>query len=283
VTTDVGGSPSSPPAGGEASEASVVRLEDVSVIRDGTTLLDHVSWTIDAGQRWALLGPNGSGKTTLLRVVGSALWPTSGVVEILGSRLGRVDMRALRRRIAFVSPAVARSLRPEQPALDVVLTGRYAALETWWNEYTDEDRRRAAGYLSDAGFGSPLFAARPFGLLSEGERQQVLLARALMGQPELLLMDEPTAGLDLGARERHLGRLSALAADPSVPPLVLVTHHLEEIPVGVTHVALVRAGAVVESGPVEVVLRSESVSAAFGIVVVVEHRRGRWSARAKTT
>jgi iron complex transport system ATP-binding protein len=262
---------------------SVVRVEDVSVVRDDTALLDHVSWTIDAGQRWALLGPNGSGKTTLLRVVGSALWPTRGEVEILGSRLGRVDMRALRRRIAFVSPAVARSLRPEQPALDVVLTGRYAALETWWNEYTDEDRRQAAGYLSDAGFGGPGFAARPFGLLSEGERQQVLLARALMGQPELLLMDEPTAGLDLGARERHLVRLSELAADPGVPPLVLVTHHLEEIPVGVTHVALLRAGAMVESGPVERVLRSESVSAAFGIDVVVERRRGRWSARAMTT
>ncbi len=260
---------------------SVVRLHDVSVIRDGTALLDGVSWTVDAGQRWALLGPNGSGKTTLLRVVGSALWPTCGEVEILGSRLGKVDMRVLRRRIAFVSPAVARSLRPEQPALDVVLTGRYAALETWWDEYTDEDRRRAGGYLSDAGFGDPGFAARPFGLLSEGERQQVLLARALMGHPELLLMDEPSAGLDLGARERLLGRLSELAADPSVPPLVLVTHHLEEIPVGVTHVALLRAGAMVECGPVEVVLRSETVSAAFGIDVVVERRRGRWWARAE--
>lgn len=261
----------------------VVRLRNVSVIRNETPLLDDVSWTIDEGQRWALLGPNGSGKTTLLRLVGSALWPTSGEVEILGSRLGQVDMRALRRRIAFVSPAVARSLRPEQPALDVVLTGRYAALETWWNEYTDEDRGRAAGYLSDAGFGDPGFAARPFGLLSEGERQQVLLARALMGQPELLLMDEPTAGLDLGARERGLARLADLAADPGVPPLVLVTHHLEEIPVGVTHAALLRAGAMVGSGPVEDVFRSEAVSAAFGIDVVVERRRGRWSARAMTT
>jgi iron complex transport system ATP-binding protein len=260
-----------------------VRLRDVSVVRDGRALLDRVSWTVEAGQRWALLGPNGSGKTTLLRVVGSALWPTGGVVEILGSRLGQVDMRVLRRRIAFVSPAVARSLRPEQTALDVVLTGRYAALETWWDEYTDDDRGRAAGYLSDAGFGGPAFAARPFGLLSEGERQQVLLARALMGHPELLLMDEPFAGLDLGAREHLLGRLSELAADPQVPPLIVVTHHLEEIPVGLTHAALLRGGVMVEKGPVEAVLRSDAVSAAFGIEVVVDRQRGRWSARATNT
>jgi iron complex transport system ATP-binding protein len=268
------------PAAHELSGGSVVRLRDVSVIREGAALLDRVSWTIDAGQRWALLGPNGSGKTTLLRVVGSALWPTSGQVEILGGRLGQVDMRVLRRRIAFVSPAVARTLRPEQPALDVVLTGRYAALETWWDEYTEEDRERAAGYLSDAGFGDPSFAGRPFGLLSEGERQQVLLARALMGQPELLLMDEPSAGLDLGARERLLGRLSELAADPRVPPLVLVTHHLEEIPVGVTHAALLRVGSIVGCGPADDVLTSEAVSGAFGVDVLVKRQGGRWSARA---
>jgi len=164
--------------------------------------------------------------------VGSGLWPTSGIVEILGERLGQVDMRTLRRRIAVVSASVSRTLRPELPALDVVLTGRFAALETWWDEYTADDRARAGGLLAEAGFGAPGFAERPFGLLSEGERQQVLLARALMASPELLLMDEPAAGLDLGARERLLTRLAGLAADPAVPPLVLVTHHLEEIPRG---------------------------------------------------
>jgi iron complex transport system ATP-binding protein len=256
----------------------VVRLEDVSVVRDGNALLDRVSWTIHAGERWTLVGPNGSGKTTLLRVVGAALWPTNGRVEILGGQLGRVDMRLLRRRIALVSAAVARSLRPDQPALDVVLTGRDAALETWWDEYTEEDRRRAAGYLADAGFGGPSFAVRPFGLLSEGERQQVLLARALMARPELILMDEPAAGLDLGARERLLSRLSDLAADADVPPLVLVTHHLEEIPEGVTHAALLREGAMVAKGAVAAVLTTTAVSDAFAIDVVVEHRRGRWSA-----
>ncbi len=250
------------------------------MVRNGTALLDEVSWEVEAGQRWALLGPNGSGKTTLLKVVGSALWPTAGTVQILGERLGRVDMRELRKRIAVVSASVSRTLRPELPALDVVLTGRYAALETWWNEYGDDDRTEAARLLADAGFGDEGFAGRPFGLLSEGERQQVLLARALMSSPELLLMDEPAAGLDLGARERLLGRLGALAADPTVPPLVLVTHHLEEIPPGVTHAALMRGGRLVASGAIDDVLTGGAVSETFAVEVTVERRGGRWSARA---
>ena len=256
-----------------------IRVEDVAVVRDGTHLLDSISWEVEEDQRWALLGPNGSGKTTLLKVVGSSLWPTRGVVEILGERLGRVDMRVMRRRIAVVSASVSRTLRPELPALDVVLTGRHAALETWWNEYSDGDRREAADLLASAGFPDPVFADRPFGLLSEGERQQVLLARALMARPELLLMDEPAAGLDLGARERLLDRLARLAGDPTVPPMVLVTHHLEEIPPGVTHAALLRGGSMVASGPIEGVLSGEAVSAAFGVDVAVERRDGRWSAR----
>jgi len=257
----------------------VIRLEHVSVVRGGMLLLDDISWSVGTGERWALLGPNGSGKTTLLKVVGSSLWPTRGTVEILGERLGQVDMRELRTRIAVVSASVGRTLRPELAALDVVLTGRHAALETWWHEYTDEDREQARWLLDQAGFGGPEFADRPFGLLSEGERQQVLLSRALMADPELLLMDEPAAGLDLGARERLLNRLADLAADPAVPPLVLVTHHLEEIPPGVTHAALLRGAAMVGSGPVADVLTGDAVSHAFGVEVTVERRDGRWTAR----
>ena len=261
----------------------VIRLEHVSVVRDGIPLLDDITWSVGVGERWALLGPNGSGKTTLLKVVGSSLWPTRGSVEILGERLGQVDMRELRKRIAVVSASVGRTLRPGLPALDVVLTGRDAALETWWHEYTDEERDQARSFLDRAGFGGQAFAERPFGLLSEGERQQVLLARALMADPELLLMDEPAAGLDLGAREGLLSRLADLAADPTVPPLVLVTHHLEEIPPGVTHAALLRGAALVGAGPVGEVLTSESVSDTFGVRVAVERRDARWTARATTS
>jgi iron complex transport system ATP-binding protein len=260
----------------------VVRLEGVSVVRDGVALLDDITWSVRTRERWVLLGPNGSGKTTLLRVVGAGLWPTRGTVEILGEQLGRVDMRELRRRITVVSASVARTLRPAQPALDVVLTGRHAALETWWHQYTDDDRSRASALLTEAGFGGDLFAGRAFGLLSEGERQQVLLARALMGDPELILMDEPAAGLDLGAREGLLARLAALAADPVVPPMILVTHHLEEIPPGVTHAALLRRGGLLAAGPVDEVLTDRAVSDAFGVRVAVERRGGRWAARSVT-
>ena len=258
---------------------AAIRLEHVSVVRDGRALLDDISWIVGPGERWAVLGPNGSGKTTLLRVVGSSLWPTRGGVELLGERLGHVDMRQLRTRIAVVSASIARSLRPEIPALDVVLTGRFAALETWWDQYTEHDRAEARSLLSGAGFGDEAFAERPFGLLSEGERQQVLLARALMSAPDLLLLDEPAAGLDLGARERLLDRLASLAGDPAVPPLVLVTHHLEEIPGGIGHVALLREGRLVAAGEIRRTLTSGTVSATFGADVVVEERDARWWVR----
>ena len=258
----------------------VIRVTGLSVVRDGTALIEDIDWVVNPGERWALLGPNGSGKTTLLRVVGSALWPTRGLVEILGERLGHVDMRILRQRIATVSASISRSLRPQLSALEVVLTGRYAVLETWWHDFTADDRADADRLLRLAGFGGDSFDDRSFGLLSEGERQQVLLARALMGQPELLLMDEPAAGLDLGARERLVQRLSVLADDPSVPALVLVTHHVEEIPPGMTHAALLRDGRMVAAGPVNRVLTDRAVSDAFGVEVVVSQSEGRWSAQA---
>ncbi|MGH9096300.1 MAG: ABC transporter ATP-binding protein [Acidimicrobiales bacterium] len=257
-----------------------IRVTGLSVVRDGTALIEDINWEVRASERWALLGPNGSGKTTLLRVVCSALWPTRGVVEILGERLGHVDMRILRQRIATVSASISRSLRPQLSALEVVLTGRYAVLETWWHEFSADDRAQADRLLRLAGFGGDSFDGRSFGLLSEGERQQVLLARALMGQPELLLMDEPAAGLDLGARERLVQQLSVLADDPTVPALVLVTHHVEEIPPGMTHAAFLRGGRMVAAGPVNEVLTNSVVSDAFGIDVAVHRRGGRWTARA---
>ncbi len=256
----------------------VVRLAGASVVRDGRAILDAVDWEVGPGERWVVLGPNGSGKTTLLQVAGARLWPTSGTVDILGERLGRVDVRTLRPRIALVSGSVVRQLRPDLSVREVVVTGRYAALEPWWNRYTDQDWARADQLLADAGVGA--IAGRTFAVVSEGERQQALLARALMSSPELLLLDEPAAGLDLGARERLVLRLGALADDPAVPPVVLVTHHTEEIPPGFTHAALVRQGQLVAKGPLEEVLTAEGVSQCFGVRVQVGRDGSRWWSRA---
>ncbi|HXQ61158.1 MAG TPA: ATP-binding cassette domain-containing protein [Acidimicrobiales bacterium] len=258
-----------------------LRLRDVAVVRDGHAILDGIDWDIGHGERWAVLGPNGSGKTTLLRVAGMRLLPTRGTVEVLGETYGRSDARAVRRRVAFVSQAILRGLRPTLSAHEVVLTGRHAALETWWHRYDDDDHRRARRLLDAAGLADA--DERPFGVLSEGERQQVLLARALMAEPELLLLDEPAAGLDLGARERLVLHLAALAADPGTPPLVLVTHHVEELPAGITHAALVSAGRLVARGPVADVLTTDAVSTCFGMPVIVQRAEGRWTARAAIT
>ncbi|HEY6427571.1 MAG TPA: ATP-binding cassette domain-containing protein, partial [Acidimicrobiales bacterium] len=244
----------------------------------GLASLDAVDWRVDATDRWVVLGPNGSGKTTLLQVASARLWPTAGSVEILGARLGRVDVRTLRPRVALVSGAVTRQLRADLPARDVVASGRHGALETWWHRYSDEDWARAERLLARGGVAE--IANRPFGVISEGERQQVLLARALMGEPELVMLDEPFAGLDLGARERLLGHLAGLASDPDGPAVVLVTHHCEEIPPGFTHGALMRGGRMVAAGPLVDAITSDAVSVCFGIGVTVGCTRGRWWSRA---
>jgi iron complex transport system ATP-binding protein len=264
------------PADGVGQPA--VALGGVSVVRDGRRLLDDVTWQVRKGERWAVLGPNGSGKTTLLSVAAMRLLPTTGQVTVLGNRYGHCDARAVRRRVALVSGSVARQLRPALCAHDIVVTGRTGALEPFWQESSDADHAEADTLLAAAGLTDA--ADRPFGVLSEGERQQVLVARALMSRPELLLFDEPAAGLDLGARERLVRRLAELAADPAAPPQVLVTHHVEEIPPGVTHAALVRQGRLVAAGSAEEVLSGPAVSACFGVAVVVERRDGRWRATA---
>ena len=215
------------------------------------------------------------------------------MVEVLGERLGRVDVRTLRPRVALVSGSVVRQLRADLTAREVVATGRYGALEPWWHTYTDDDWARADELLAEIGgsddgrdghdgasAGGGGIAGRAFGVISEGERQRVLLARALMSRPELLLLDEPAAGLDLGARERLVGRLGRLNADPDVPPVVLVTHHAEEIPPGTTHAALVRDGRLVATGPLDDTLTSDAVSHCFGLSVTVGRDDGRWWSRA---
>lgn len=261
----------------EVAGEAVVRLCGVSVIRKGTPILEDVDFVVRSGERWVLLGPNGAGKTTLLSVVGMRLLPTEGTVDVLNQRAGRTDMRTLRQRIAFVSQSLLRELRPSMSAFEAVMSGRHAALETWWHDYTPGDSERALDLLDRAGLGG--CEDRAFGLLSEGERQQVLLARALMSEPELLLLDEPAAGLDLAARERLISRLRFLAEDPATPPLVLVTHHTEEIPPGMSHAALLSEARVVRSGPIQEVLTGDELSVCFGVRVQVERAGDRWFVR----
>jgi iron complex transport system ATP-binding protein len=255
-----------------------LRFTEVDLDRITTPVLHRVDWTVGPGERWVVLGPNGSGKTTLFELASGYLHPTRGTVDILGQRLGRVDVRRLREHIGLVSTAVAKKLVPAITATDVVVSALHGALEPWWHRYGEPERDRAVQLLVDAGFGA--IADRPFGVLSDGERQHVLLARALMSDPALLLLDEPAAGLDVGGRERLVASLSRLAADASAPPMVMITHHVEEIPVGFTHVLLLREGRVVSAGPIPETLTAASLSATFGLVLVLEGAQGRWSCRA---
>ena len=251
-----------------------IELHRVGVVRAGRPILDGVTWRVEGDQRWVVLGPNGSGKTTVVRIAALLLRPSSGRVRVLGEEVGRTDLRRLRPRLGLASQALADGLRPDLAALDVVLTGRHAALAPWWHRYEEEDRAVAASRLERLGVG-PL-SARAFGTLSSGERQRVQLARTLMAEPELLLLDEPTAGLDLAGREDLVRRLDALAADPTTPPTILVTHHVEEIPPSFTHVLLLREGRVLAAGPLPATLTAEVLSSCFGLPLAVERRDGRW-------
>ena len=250
-----------------------------TVVRSGRAILDAVEWTVRSDERWIVLGRNGSGKTTLLRLASCYLHPTAGTVDVLGGRLGRVDVRTLRARIGLTSAALADQLRPTLDARDLVMTAKHAALEPWWHRYTGDDRRRAEALLDRLGVGG--LAAREFGTLSSGERQRVLLARTLMIEPGVVLLDEPNAGLDLGGREELVAALTALAADSASPPIVLVTHHVDEIPPGFTHLLLLRDGRVLANGPIEDALTSESLSATFGLALCLDRRNGRFSAYAR--
>jgi len=260
----------------------VLALRGVSVRRQGRSLLEHIDWEVQPGERWVILGPNGSGKTTLLAVAGARLWPTGGTVEILGARLGSVDLRTLRSRVAFVSAAVTRELRSSQLVREVVASGKFGALETWWHHYGEEDWVEVERLLAETEVGGPDGVGdREFGVISEGERQHVLLARALISRPELLLLDEPAAGLDMGARERLLAVLGSLARSEGSAPIVLVTHHTEEIPEGITHAVLLAGGRIECAGPIDEVLTSEAVSHCFSVAVVVSREGARWSSRAR--
>jgi iron complex transport system ATP-binding protein len=256
----------------------VVGLAGVGVRRDGRWILDGVDWTVRAGERWAIVGPNGSGKTTLLRIAATYLWPSRGSVDILGAPIGMVDARELRRRIGFVSAALTAEIDGRLVAADIVMSARHAALAPWWDAYSRDDAKQAERALERLGLAG--LEDRTFATLSSGERQRVLIARTLMTEPELILLDEPAAGLDLGAREALVERIAGLAADPSVPAMALVTHHLEEIPAGFDRAIVLSKGRTVAGGPIETTLTGPVLSSAFGLALAVSGVRGRFSARA---
>ncbi len=258
--------------------SDVLELYGVSVVRDGSALIDEVDWSVSEGERWVVLGPNGAGKTTLLQVAAARLHPTRGVVGILGEVLGTVDVFELRPRIGLASAALADRLPADERVADVVLTASYAVTGRWRESYDDLDHDRATELLGAMGVSH--LADRTFGTLSEGERKRTQIARALMTDPELMLLDEPAAGLDLGGREELVARLADLAADPTAPSMVLVTHHVEEIPPGFTHALLMRGGRVVAAGPLDEALTAGHLSETFGLPLVVERHGDRWSARA---
>jgi iron complex transport system ATP-binding protein len=255
----------------------VIRMDGVTVRRGSTTLLRDVDWAVELDERWVVLGPNGAGKTTLLRLAAAELHPTEGVVHLLGERLGRVDVFELRTRIGFSSYALGVRVPNDETVRDVVVSAGYARLGRWREHYDTLDTARAEGLLRALGMGE--FGARRFGTLSEGERKRTLIARALMSDPELLLLDEPAAGLDLGGREDLVTRLSDLAEDPEAPASVLVTHHVEEIPPAYTHGLLLREGAVVAQGLLPEVMTERNLSETFGLPLTVGHDGGRYTAR----
>lgn len=259
--------------------SEVLGMAGVSVVRGTKTLLDNVDWRVAEGERWVILGPNGAGKSTLLQIAGARMHPTRGVAGILDEVLGAVDVFELRTRIGLASASLASQIPQHEKVLNVVVTASYGVTGRWREAYDRDDERRAFHLLEE--WGMSTFMNRPFASLSEGERKRVQIARSLMSDPELLLLDEPGAGLDLAGREDLVRRLSELAADPLAPSTVLVTHHLEEVPPGFTHALLLREGAVVAQGPINNVLTEEHLSATFGLPLQVTNTKGRFAATAR--
>ncbi|MBM3638035.1 MAG: ATP-binding cassette domain-containing protein [Actinobacteria bacterium] len=249
---------------------AVLSLHAVSVLHSGRPVVDSISLDLLPGERWVILGPNGCGKTTLLRVLSLYLHPTTGVIAFRGIPLGNFDVRSVRSRIAYSSASLGAELRPALIARDVVMTARHGALEAWWHEYDDSDRERAISCLDHLGIAS--LAHRPFGTLSSGEQQRVLLARTLMREPEVVLLDEPSARLDLGGRERLVSDIDALSHSASHVPLVLVTHHVDEVPTTCTHAMLMKDGSALARGSIDDAITSENVSECFEIDLIVERR-----------
>jgi iron complex transport system ATP-binding protein len=258
--------------------ASVLQFSDVSVVRDGTAILTSISWTVESEERWVILGPNGAGKTTLLQLASAQIHASSGSVRLLDDTMGKVDVFELRPRIGFSSSSLAKRVPPEERVVDVVLTAAYSVTGRWNENYDEVDLRRARRVLEEWKLGD--LSGRRFGSLSDGEQKRVQIARSVMTDPELLLLDEPAASLDLGSREELLQLLGGFASSSGAPAIVMVTHHVEEIPQGFTHALLLAAGKVEATGPIAEVITAENLSATFGLGLEVTSDNGRYTARA---
>ena len=258
----------------------VLEFDGVVVRRNGRNIVDGVTWTVNDDERWVVLGPNGAGKTTVLQLADTYLYPTTGTVDILDERLGRTDVFELRPRIGFASSALAKRIPADETVLDTVLTAAYSVTGRWNEQYENIDERRALRVLAE--WRLDHLSDREFGTLSDGEQKRVQIARAIMTDPELLLLDEPTASLDLGSREELLQLLGGYAQAPGTPAMVMVTHHVEEIPAGFTHVLLLRDGRPVAAGPLAEALTAENLTAAFGLPIALTEQDGRYAARAAT-
>jgi iron complex transport system ATP-binding protein len=253
----------------------VIEIDHATVTRDRTALVRDVSWRVELDERWVVIGPNGAGKTTLVNLAAARLYPSRGTVHVLGEKLGRVNINELRTRLGVTTAAL--SIPPEETARDAVLTASWSVVGRFRESYDAVDESRASALLAQFGVGA--LADRLYGTLSEGERKRVQIARALMTDPELLLLDEPAAGLDLGAREDLVRRLAELAADPDAPAIVLVTHHVEEIPPGFTHALLMRDGGIVAQGLLRDTMTSENLSKTFDLPLELSYQDGRFTAR----
>ncbi len=255
----------------------VIELADVSVVRSGKHLLRDINWTVNEGERWVIIGANGAGKTTLMQIIGAMMHPSTGTASILDETLGRVDVFELRTRIGHSSAAVADRMPKAERVEDVVLSAAYAVTGRWHESYDDQDIERVDQILGELRIKH--LRDRTFGTLSEGERKRVLIARALMTDPELLLLDEPAAGLDLGGREDLISSLNVLAESPESPVLILVTHHVEEIPQGFTHLLMLRGGSVVAAGEIDKTLTAFNLQRTFGMRLDLAVADGRYTAR----
>jgi iron complex transport system ATP-binding protein len=258
--------------------AAVVELAGVSIVRNGSTLISDINWEVDEADRWVVIGPNGAGKTTLLQVISAQIHPSSGVAGVLGEVLGTVDVFELRPRIGLTSAALAERIPRGERVHDVVVSASYAVVGRWREQYDELDHERADELLAQLRIDG--LANRTFGTLSEGERKRVQIARALMTDPELLLLDEPAAGLDLAGRETLVNSLAELAQDDYAPASILVTHHVEEIPSGITHAMLLKGGRIVAAGPLRETLTAENLTKTFDVELSLVEDDGRWAARA---